>query len=92
MQVSTIWCHLDQEYALYLRRMAIRVPSEFHEKSGTGSDGCVLPVGGRSVIFLQNIARADMPWKVSEQLCSESFFIDPSSFRVLSFIYKISVK
>ena len=25
--------------------MAIRVPSEFHEKSGTGSEGCVQQVG-----------------------------------------------
>ena len=30
---------------MYLRRMAIRVPGEFHEKSGTGSDGCVWQFG-----------------------------------------------
>ena len=30
---------------MYLRRMAIRVPGEFHEKSGTGSEGCVRQVG-----------------------------------------------
>ena len=33
MQVSTIWCHLDQQHALERPRMAIRVPGEFHEAS-----------------------------------------------------------
>ena len=30
---------------MYLRRMAIRVPGEFHEKSWTGSEGCAWQVG-----------------------------------------------
>ena len=42
--------------------MAIRVPSEFHEKSGTGSEGCVQQVGELPA----NIARNDMPWEPVE--------------------------
>ena len=47
---------------MYLRRMAIRVPGEFHEKSGTGSEGCVQQVGELPA----NIARNDMPWEPVE--------------------------
>ena len=42
--------------------MAIWVPGEFHEKSGTGSEGCVQQVGELPA----NIARNDMPWEPVE--------------------------
>ena len=42
--------------------MEILVPSEFHEKSGTGSEGCVQQVGELPA----NIARNDMPWEPVE--------------------------
>ena len=61
--MSPIWFHLEPEYALYQRRMAIAVPGEFHEKFGTGTEGCAWQLGGRSMIFLQTIVRADVPWR-----------------------------
>ena len=47
---------------MYLRRMEILVPSEFHERSGTGSEGCVQQVGELPA----NIARNDMLWEPVE--------------------------
>ena len=42
--------------------MAIAVSDELQEHGEEGSDGCVLPVGGRLGFFLQITARADVPW------------------------------
>ena len=50
--------------------MAIALPGELQESVGTGFDRAqpstnraLRAVCGRSLIFLQTIARADMPWR-----------------------------
>ena len=43
--MSPIWCHLEPEYALEARGMAIAVPDELQERVGPGADGCAWQVG-----------------------------------------------
>ena len=45
VQVSPIWFHLEPEYALYQRRMAIAVPDELQERGMRGLHGCAWQVG-----------------------------------------------
>ena len=45
VQVSPIWFHLEPEYALYQRRMAIAVPDELQERGMQGLHGRVWQVG-----------------------------------------------
>ena len=42
--------------------MAIAEPDDLRESEGPGADGRVWQVCVRSASFLQNIARADVPW------------------------------
>ena len=42
--------------------MAIAVPGEFHESVGLVTNRALTAVCCRSVIFLQTIAQADVPW------------------------------
>ena len=42
--------------------MAIAVTDELQESVGPGTNRALTAVCGRSVFFLQTIARADMPW------------------------------
>ena len=43
--MSPIWFHLEPEYALYQRRMAIAVPDELQERGMQGLHGCAWQVG-----------------------------------------------
>ena len=43
--MSPIWFHLEPEYALYQRRMAIAVPDELQERGMQGLHGRVWQVG-----------------------------------------------
>ena len=45
VQVSPIWLHLEPEYALEARRMAIALPGELQESVGPGPDGRAWQVG-----------------------------------------------
>ena len=42
--------------------MAIALSDELHEREGPGTNWALAAMCGRSATFLQNIARADMPW------------------------------
>ena len=42
--------------------MAIAVSDELHEREGPGTNRALTAMCGRSVSFLQNIARANVPW------------------------------
>ena len=60
--MDTNRCHRASEYALEARGMAIAVPDELQEREGPGTNRALTAVCGRSASFLQNIARADVPW------------------------------
>ena len=42
--------------------MEIAVSDELHEREGPGTNRALTAMCGRSVSFLQNIARANVPW------------------------------
>ena len=60
--MDTNRCHRASEDALEARGMAIAVSDELHEREGPGTNWALAAVRGSSETFLQNIARADMPW------------------------------
>ena len=62
--MSPIWFHLEPEYALEARGMAIALPGELQESEGPCTNLALRAVRGRSADFLKIIARADMPWSV----------------------------
>ena len=49
VQVSPIWFHLEPEYALEARGMAIALPGELQESVGLGTNRALTAVYGRSV-------------------------------------------
>ena len=42
--------------------MAIAVSDELHEREGPGTNRALTAMCGRSVSFLRNVARANVPW------------------------------
>ena len=64
--MDTNRCHRASQCALEARRKAIALSDGLQERGMQCLHGRVWSVGGRLVIFLQTIARADVPWRPVE--------------------------
>ena len=64
--MDTNRCHRASGCALEARRMAIALSGDLQERGMQGLHGLVWQFCVSSAIFLQNIARADVPWRPVE--------------------------